>query len=79
MNPKIVLLDIESRGAEARVEDHSALMPAAFMIGHHLSRDLRRAVDVSVALHGENKGLAGIDEIWIPDPFPVRPVHERVP
>ena len=35
-------------------------------------------VGVSVALHGENKGLAGINAIWIPDPVSVCSVHERV-
>src|SRR6516162_911337 len=37
-----------------------------------------RSVGVSVALHGDNKGLAGINEIWIPDPVSVCSVHERV-
>ena len=36
------------------------------------------SVGASVALHGENKGLAGINEIWIPDPVSVCSVHERV-
>jgi hypothetical protein len=36
------------------------------------------SVGVSVALHGDNKGLAGINEIWIPDPVSVCSVHERV-
>src|SRR6516165_7830376 len=37
-----------------------------------------RSFGVSVALHGDNKGLAGINEIWIPDPVSVCSVHERV-
>jgi hypothetical protein len=36
-------------------------------------------VGVSVALQGQNKGLARIDEIWIPDPFSVCAVQERIP
>jgi hypothetical protein len=34
---------------------------------------------VSVALQGQNKGLARIDEIWIADPFSVCSVQERIP
>jgi hypothetical protein len=37
-----------------------------------------RSVGVSVMFEGENKGLAGINEIGIPDPVSVCSVHERV-
>jgi hypothetical protein len=33
---------------------------------------------VSVAFHGKDKDLAGMNEIWIPDPVSVCPVHDRV-
>jgi hypothetical protein len=33
---------------------------------------------VSVALHGKDKDLAGLNKIWIPDPVSVCPIHDRV-